>query len=124
MKNGRRRLLWVDGLGGLVVGVIVILLFGWLSELEGLPQKVLIFTGVANLVYGSFSTSLAARRVRPLKLIVFLAIANIAWSPVCLLLAIQFSESITSVGIVHLIGEGLYVGGLGCLEWRWREWLI
>ena len=48
------RLLWVDGLGGLLVGAVVLLLSGWLSELEGLPEGFVVFMAGTNLVYGSY----------------------------------------------------------------------
>ncbi len=35
-----------------------------LSGLEGLPSRLLLFTGVTNLVYGSYSFSLAVRAER------------------------------------------------------------
>ncbi|MDZ4701404.1 MAG: hypothetical protein SH809_16955 [Rhodothermales bacterium] len=49
------RLLWIDGTGGALVGVLVLILSGWLSRLEGLPEGVLLFTAAANLAYAAFS---------------------------------------------------------------------
>ena len=81
--NDKPYLLWVDCTGAAVVGVAVILLSGWLSELEGLPRNVILFTGVVNLLYGSFSFSLAVRKRRPMRWIKALVWANLAWTPVC-----------------------------------------
>jgi hypothetical protein len=119
----RRHLLWIDGSGGLFVGAVVLLICGWLSELYGLPYKLLIFIGVANVLYGSYSTSLAMRSVRPAKLILLLVVANLTWAIVCMILAFTNRESVSLFGLAHLVGEGLYVGGLACMEWRWRELL-
>ena len=58
------RLLWFDSLAGLSVGVAVLALASWLSELYGLPGSVVLFVGCANLVYGSYSGSLAIRERR------------------------------------------------------------
>ncbi len=119
----RRKLLWVDGSAGLVAGAVVLLIRGWLSEWYGLPEELLFSMGVANLAYGSYSTSLAIRSIRPKTLILLLVAANLTWAIVCLILTIYHRQTVTPFGLAHLIGEGLFVGGLGCLEWRWRELL-
>ena len=120
----RRKLLWIDGAGGLFVGAVVLLICGWLSELYGLPYKLLFFIGAANVLYGSYSTSLAMRSERPKNLILLLVFANLTWMFVCMSLAISNLETASLFGLAHLVGEGLYVGGLACLEWRWRELLL
>lgn len=121
MTDLRQRLLWIDSIGGLIAGVIVLAISSWLSKLYGLDQEVLLATGVANLAYGSYSLSLARRAVRPIALIRLLAAANLTWLVVCTVLIVVHYDSATFLGIGHLLLEGLYVGGLGCLEWRWRE---
>ena len=119
MKN-KGRLLWVDGLGGLLAGAVVFLLSGWLSELEGLPEGFVVFMAGANLVYGAYATALASRSERPAVGIGSLACANMLWGVLCLGFAFWFREHITSFGLLHVLGEGAYVGGLGQVEWRWR----
>lgn len=115
------KLLWFDGSAGAVVGVLVLLFSAWLSRLEGLPQGVLLFTGVANLVYASYSFSLAMRSSRPIVLIKMLAIANMVWAPVCIGLLVAFFGSATPFGFLHLGGEAVFVGILGMIEWRYRH---
>jgi uncharacterized membrane-anchored protein len=119
----KTKLLWIDGLGALVAGVVVLLISGWLSGWYGLPQQLLSFIGVVNVVYASYSISLALRSERSAKLLLLLVIANLIWCFVCLILAFIFSETATLFGLGHLVGEALYVGGLARLEWRWRELL-
>ena len=119
-----RKLLWVDCIGGAVAGVAVLSLSAWLSELHGLPRGLLLFTGAVNLLYGGYSFSLARRARRPLVLLRVLAFANAAWACVCVGLVITFGADATPFGVVHLGGEGLYVGGLAALEWRWRHVLV
>jgi membrane-associated PAP2 superfamily phosphatase len=116
-----KNLLWVDCLGGALAGGAVIALSGWLSHLEGLPQEVLLFTGAVNLLYASYSFSLAIRTERPMRRIKLLVVANLAWAPVCLGLVIAFSATATPVAYLHLGGEAVYVAGLAALEWRYRE---
>lgn len=119
-----KRLLWVDCVGAALAGVAVIALSGWLSRLEGLPQGVLLFTGAVNLLYGAYSFSLATRTQRPMPLIKLLVVANLAWAPVCLGLLATFSATATPFAFAHLVGEAIYVGGLGVLEWRNRDLLL
>jgi hypothetical protein len=118
-----RRLLWIDGLAGLFVGVAVLILSNWLSRLYGLPQGLLLFTAAANLIYGIYSTTLANRRTRPLVLIKLLVIANLAWSVVCLILASTHYDSATFLGLAHLLLEGAFVAFLASVEWRLRKQL-
>jgi hypothetical protein len=97
------------------------LIKGWLSAWYALPEQLLLFTGVVNLIYASYSIPLAARVNRPLSWILFLVAANLAWAVVCFSLAFMHWPTASVFGMAHLIAEGLYVGGLACLEYRWRE---
>jgi predicted permease len=126
MDDARRAptILWIDCLGGLIAGVLVLALAGWLAPLEGVPRGVLLFTGAMNLVYGSYSLSLVLRRWRSRAAVYALVAANAAWLPVCLVLTALCWGTITVFGILHLVGEGVYVGGLALAEWRQRERLV
>lgn len=102
----------------------VVALSGWLSNLEGMPRGVLLFSGAVNLLYASYSFSLAVRAERPMRLIKLLVFANAAWVPVCVGLLVAFSATATPFAYLHFIGEAVYVGGLAVLEWRNRELLL
>jgi hypothetical protein len=120
MKN----LLWVDCIAGAVAGVAVLSFSGWLSSLYGLPREILLLNAAANLLYASYSFSLARRPRRPMALINLLVFANLAWAVVCLFLIRAFAGSATWFGIGHLAGEAVFVGGLAALEWRWHHQLL
>jgi len=122
--NLSRRLLWVDCTAGALAGAAMLLLSGWLAPLYGLPRALLLFMGAVNLLYASYSFSLARRARRSRSSISLLAFANLAWVPVCLGLAVAFRESASLFGFVHLVGEAAFVGGLGLLEWRFRDQLL
>ena len=109
--NVRRRLLWVDCVAGLVVGLMVVLLNDRLSVWYNLPQALVFALGIINLAYGTYSLSLVLRKKRPLKLLRFLVGGNLLWTAVC-------------IGLVLLLGEGLFVGNLGILEWPSRALLL
>lgn len=123
MIDLRPKLLWIDGLGATLAGVAVLLLRGWLVEWYRLSQDLLLLIGLANLAYALYSLSLASRARRPRALIVLLVVANLIWAVFCLRWAVLSHETASLFGLVHLVGEALYVGGLACLEWRWRELL-
>lgn len=116
-----RNLLWVDCIAGALAGAAMLVLGGWLGELYGVPRGLLRFMGAANLLYASYSFSLALRTTRPPELILLLVLANLAWAAVCLTLAVVFRDSADPLGMAHLIAEAAFVGGLACLEWNQRD---
>jgi hypothetical protein len=111
-------------MAGALVGVLVLSFSEWLSRLYSLPLEILYFMGLINLIYATYSYSLAKRRARPKALITLLAAANGIWTFVCLGLAIHFFEAATFLGIGLLIGEAIFVGSLASLEWKWRDQLL
>lgn len=119
-----RKLLWVDCSAAAIVGILVVVFSGWLSQLEGLPRDVLLFTGVVNLLYACYSFSLAIRPTRTMQSIKLLVFANLAWVPVCLGLVFYFREQATAFAFLHLVGEAIFVGGLALLEWSQRDQLL
>lgn len=117
-------LLWIDCTAGAMVGLFVLLFTAPLSHLQALPHDLLLFMGVANVLYASFSLFLGTRRTRPLPLIKLLVVANGFWSLVCVCLAVAFADTATFLGLGHLIAEAIFVGSLATLEWKWRALLI
>jgi len=113
-----RTLLWIDCGAALLAGVVVSLLSRWLSDLYDIHRGLIVAMGLANLAYGTFSLSLARRASRPRSLIVLLVAANAAWAGVCVLAAVLFARTASAFGLAHLVGEGLFVGGLAWLEWN------
>lgn len=119
-----KNLLWIDCIVGAIAGVLVLMFSGWLGNLQALPRELLLLNGAVNLLYASYSFSLAVRATRPRSLIKLLVFANLSWALVCLCLAAVFAGSATVFGIGHLAGEAVFVGGLAGLEWRWRDQLL
>ena len=119
----KKNIIWIDGLGGLIVGILVLVFQNWLSTLYSLPLKLVVIIGIVNLIYGSYSTYLALWSKFSEKHILFLAFANMAWTIVCLVLLGTFAKTASIFGLLLFILEGLYVGGLGVLEFRWRKYL-
>ena len=120
----KTNILWIDGIGGLIVGFIVLLISPWFSHWYGVPTNILVFTGVANLLYGSYSTPLANQRYRPEWKINLLIIANFIWTAVCIFLVVRYSDTLTLLGYIHILGEGVYVAVLAYFEWKWKEHFV
>ena len=114
-------ILWLDCVGGLVVGIIVLVFCKVLSNWEGLPLSVVAFMAIMNLVYGAFSLFITLRKHRPIILVRILAIANMAWLLVCIAIVATWFNQLTLLGWIHVLGEGLYVATLGWVEWKWRD---
>lgn len=119
-----KSLLWIDCTGGLVVGALVLAFAPWLSTLYAMPVGFVIVTGAANLAYGGFSFSLARRAVRPRWQLLLLVAANIGWAVFCAVATAVLSTQASRYGLAHLVIEGVYVGGLGLLEWKYLDALL
>ncbi len=119
-----QRLLWIDSRGGLFVGALVVPLAGVLSRVYAIPYHIVLVMGIANLAYGTYSYLLERRAQRPRAMILALIAANAAWALLCAGAAIAFLGEATPLGLALLVFEGLYVGGLAALEFRYRGLLL
>ena len=76
-----------------------------------------------NLVYGSYSSTLAFRASRGLApsrfAVDLLVAANLAWACVCASLVLLKARDASVFGIGQVAIEGLYVGSLGLVERRY-----
>ncbi len=111
------RLLYFDGIAGLVVGVFLLIVREPLSDLLGLPVWLLTLQGIINLCYASYSLPLARRRNRPRWMLWALVVANLAYALFAAVLLTQFFPSCTGLGVVYFMLEVVIIGGLGIVEW-------
>lgn len=121
--NARARVvLWLDGAPALVVGLALLALRDPLAELYRLDTSLVRFVGFANLGYGCYSGSLAARATRgrapSRRSIEWLALLNFGWLLVCSGLLYRHASTASALGIAQLTLEGAYVAGLAIAEWR------
>ncbi|PJZ70238.1 hypothetical protein CH373_12535 [Leptospira perolatii] len=86
-----------------------------------LPHTELIFIGIANLLYGSYSGSLVLRTLLGKKVrrrwITLLVTANLCWALVCVGIFVQNWASIHILGAMHISFEGMYVTILALFEY-------
>jgi len=120
MTPRARGILRIDSLGGIAVGGAVLVGSRWLTELYGLPYRVIVSMAIANLAYGSFSGGLLRvwmKRGELAKIwISVLATANVAWLGVCAWVLVSHLHEVSVFGLAHLVIEGLYVAALGIVE--------
>ncbi|MEM9185356.1 MAG: hypothetical protein AAGB00_02535 [Planctomycetota bacterium] len=116
-----RDLLWLDGLAGLAAGVVVLPLSGVIAAWHEMPLGWWLLNGVMNLVYASYSLSIARLRRRPAGLVAVIAAGNLLWAGVCVGAATWFRATATPIGLAHLLLEAAFVGSLGAVEWRARR---
>ena len=119
--SDKQNILWLDCIGGLLVGVLILSFSNLISELDGLPLGIIRFVGFANLIYGSFSIWVTTRSPRKMILVKILALANIAWLVVCITIVATYWNDISWFGTIHKLVEGIYVSSLGVIEWRWLK---
>jgi hypothetical protein len=119
----RYQLLWIDCMAGASAGTLMLTLHRVLASWYGVPVALLLGMGAVNLGYASCSWLLARRSPRPPRLVATMAMANMAWAPVCLALAWSVRETATVLGFLSLGFEACFVGLLGWLEWRYRALL-
>ena len=116
----RHIILRIDGSAGLSAGMVVWLLSDTLVTLYQIPAWLLSANITANLVYGIGASLLASWHHRSLGAVITLSVANQLWAVVCVVTAVAIAPSASLFGVGHFVGEALFVGILGALEWRWR----
>lgn len=116
-----RNLLWLDGGAGLAVGALGLLLNRFLADLYKLPDSLLFAMSAANLLYASYSLTLASRKRRPMPMILILIAANAAWGCFCVYLLFRHWPAPSAFGVAQLALEAIFVAGLAALEWHYRH---
>ena len=110
------RLLWIDGLGALIVGILVLLLRHPLSAIFNLPVWLLTLESGITLCYAVYSITLARQRPRHGWMIRALIIGNWAYALFCIALLILFFQRCSAWGVIYFLAEVLYISGLGWVE--------
>lgn len=122
------RILALDGSGGLVAGAVVLALRAPIGGFYGLSLGVVTFVALANLAYGTYSSTLARRASRGVlpsrRAVDALIVANACWPLVCMGLLIATRSTATLFGQLHIGLEGLYVLGLALIEARYVRPLL
>ena len=112
--------LHLDGTAGSTVGLLLLLLQNWVSSLYNLPIATIQFLATANVCYGVYALSLAFSSNRNFLAISLLAIANALWMVVCVIMVSLLFHTASSIGLIFISLEGIFVIGLAIYEWKNR----
>ena len=116
------RILALDGAGGLVVGALLLVLLRPVAAFYGLSHGVAAFVAIANVAYGSYSSSLAYRAFHgkppSRRAVDAIIVANATWTLVCVALLVATWGEAGVFGQLHIGAEGLYVLALAGVEAR------
>jgi|GEM_PF-3128599 len=104
---------WAGGIGG----VVMIATAGLWAHFLGLDPALIRGTGVVNLCYCVYATSLARQDVAVPKGTSIPIGANALWALVCFVLAgVRLADA--PLGAVYFAAEGIFVGALAGAEAR------
>lgn len=111
-------MLKIDSAAGLTWGILVMAFHGHIAAWLGLPVKLVLFQGTANLVYCLYSGTLALRRERSDFQLKFLVYANLFYGVLCLGFLGLFFGAATWLGRVSLFLEFVILASLAAFEHR------
>lgn len=109
-----KQLLAFDALTCLVFGLLLVVATVPLAGLLGLPADLLFYAGVVLFPCAALMW-LAARTLNRL-MVWTVIVGNFAWAAASALVA--FALEPTTLGLVFVLGQGIFVAGLGVLESR------
>jgi len=109
------RVLWADAVSCLASGAAQLAAPGALSALLGLPQPLLVGTGLFLVAYGALVAWMASRATPPRRLVALCAVGNVGWATGCAAVAALLSP--TAWGLGWLAAQGACVLVLADLQW-------
>jgi hypothetical protein len=112
-----RRILALDALSCVAMGLLMGLGATQLSPLLGLPQPLIRAAGLLLLPLAAFIAWLASRPAPPRGLVWVVILGNIGWTAESFVLVGQSQPAITAIGTAFVSAQGLAVLGLAALEY-------
>ncbi len=113
----------MDGIAALTVGLAVLGLKSVLSELFNLQEQLLLVQAVITLIYASYSTTLARKKIYSKTAVRILAIANLLYVVLAMvLLTVTFKET-TILGKSYFLAEIIFISGLAIEEFKQLKYL-
>lgn len=115
-SEGLRKVLGVDAITCLAMGVVLLAFAGALGNLLGLPVRLLLAAGLVLLPCAALMYA-TARSAGPNRALVWLVLlGNLAWIVASLGIAVLLAPP--PLGIAFLLGQAAVVALLGILEYR------
>ena len=110
-----RGVLWADAASCLGTGALQLAALDALPRLFGLPQLLLLDTGVFLVAYGLLAAWTATRPVPPRKWVALFAAGNLAWAIGCAVVVALLQP--TALGVAWIAMQAAAVLVLADLQW-------
>lgn len=112
-----RKVLWADALSGAATGALQLALPGALAAWLGLPEALLVSSGLAIFAFVALAGYLATRADVPRTLLTLLVVGNWSWVVGCVALALSGVLTLTALGVGYLLVQAAAVAVLAELQW-------
>ena len=116
--NFLRRVLWLDAILGAATLPSHLLNTGFMSNLLGLSQPVLVWSGWLLVAYVAFIMLIVSRKTMSRSLVKVLIVGNLLWIVGCIELLLVGQGTLTTLGIAYIGVQIVTVGLLTMMEWR------
>lgn len=113
-----RRVLWLDAILGAATLPSHLLNTGFMSNLLGLSQPVLVWSGWLLVAYAAFIMLIVSRKAMSRSLVKVLIAGNLLWIVGCIELLLVGQGTLTTLGIAYIGVQIVTVGLLTMMEWR------
>lgn len=110
-----RAVLWADAASCLASGALQLVALDALPRLLGLPQLLLLDTGLFLVAYGLLAAWTATRDVPPRRWVAVFAAGNVAWAVGCAAVALWLQP--TALGLAWIAAQAATVLLLAQLQW-------
>jgi hypothetical protein len=112
-----RRVLWLDAILGAATLPSHLLNTGFMSNLLGLSQPMLVWTGWLMVVYAAFIMLIVSRKAISRSLVKVLIAGNLLWIAGCIELLFVGRGTLTTLGIAYIGVQIISVSLLCAMEW-------
>ena len=116
--NFLRRVLWLDAILGAATLPSHLLNTGFMSNLLGLSQPVLVWSGWLLVAYVAFIMLIVSRKTMSRSLVKVLIVGNLLWIVGCIELLLVGQGTLTTLGITYIGVQIISVGLLSAMEWH------
>lgn len=114
-----RRLFLVDGLGAIVSSFMLGVVLVKFQRFFGIPVPILYFLAIIPCILALYDAlCFFFAKVKVALYLRILAILNVTYCVLSLLLAFRHQASLTGLGWTYMIGEVILVLGIAWLEWE------
>ena len=109
--------MWADAASCAATGALQVAFTGALARLTGLPEALLMGTGVFLLAYAAAAAFMASRSTPPRTLIGLVVAGNFGWAAACAVLLVSGAFPVTALGTAWVIAQAVTVVVLAELQW-------